>query len=110
MKPEEFIKLMWKRAHMDQMSKEQKEADEVINKISRDLYTSTQHGMLRRLTAQGLKEILRTIPENPTKEDINTTIMLIESIILAVISSILGEGQILTITPSKDKDKKQLRN
>jgi len=107
MKPEEFIKLMRKRARVDQMSKEQKEADKSINKISRYLYTSTQHGMLRRLTVHKLKEILSTLPENPTGEDIDITTKLIESIILTVISCILSEGEILAITPSKDEGKKQ---
>ena len=107
MKPEEFIKLMWERARVDQMSKGQKEADEVINKISQNLYMGLNHGALHRLTVHSLKEILKTLPENPTEEDINITIKLIEAIILTVISCILMEGKILTITPIKDKDKKQ---
>ncbi|MBA7530439.1 hypothetical protein ES705_22646 [subsurface metagenome] len=107
MKPEEFIRLMRERAREHQRNKGQKEADEVINKISRDLYSDVQHGALRRLTVRSLKEILRTLPNNPTEEDINTTIKFIESIILTVISCILGEGEILTITPVKDTDKKQ---
>lgn len=107
MKPEEFIKLMWKRAREHQMSKGQKEADEIINEISRNLYTGLQNGALRRLTVRGLKEILRTIPNNPTEEDISITIKFIESIILTVISCILGEGEILIMTTVKDKDKKQ---
>ncbi|MBA7571463.1 hypothetical protein ES708_13226 [subsurface metagenome] len=107
MKPEEFIKLMWKRALEHPRSKDQKEADEIINKISRNLYSDVQHGALRRLTVRSLKEILRTLPNNPAEEDINVTIRLIESIILTVISCILGEGEILTITPAKDTNNKQ---
>jgi len=107
MKPEEFIKLMYERAQGFQRSKGQKEADEVRNEISRNLYSDIQHGALRRLTVRSLKEILRTLPNNPTEEDINTTIKFIESIILTVISCILGEGEILTITPARDEDKKQ---
>lgn len=107
MKPEEFIKLMWKRAREHQRSKGQKEADEIINEISRNLYTGVKYGSLRRLTVRSLKEILSTLPENPTEEDINIAIKFIESIILTVISCILGEGEILTITPVKDKDNKQ---
>lgn len=107
MKTEEFIKLMWKRAQGLQRSRGQEEADEVINEISRNLYTGLQHGALRRLTVRSLKEILRTLPENPTEEDIDITIKFIESIILTVISCILGEGEILIMTPVKDTDKKQ---
>ena len=107
MKPEELIKLMWKRALEHPKNKDQKEVDEIINKISQNLYIGTQHGMLRRLTAQRLKEILSTLPENPTEEDIDITTKLIESIILTVISCILSEGEILAITPSKDEGKKQ---
>ena len=107
MKPEEFIKLMWKRAREHQRSKGQKEADEIINEISRNLYTGLKYGTLRRLTVRSLKEILSTLPENPAEEDINIAIRLIESIILTVISCILGEGKILTITPIRDMDKKQ---
>jgi len=106
-KPEELIKLMHERAQGLQRSKGQKEADEILNKISRNLYSDVQHGALRRLTVRSLKEILRTLPENPTEEDINTTTGFIESIILTVISCILGEGEILTITPAGDRDKKQ---
>ena len=101
MKPEEFIKLMWKRALEHQRSRSEKEADEIINEISRNLYTGLKYGSLRRLTVHSLKEILSTLPQNPTEEDINITIRLIESIILTVISCILGEGEILTITPAK---------
>lgn len=107
MKPEEFIKLMYERAREHQRSKGQKEANEIRNEISRSLYSDLQHGALRSLTVRSLKEILRTLPNNPTEEDINITIKLIESIILTVISCILGEGEILTITPAKDVDKKQ---
>jgi hypothetical protein len=107
MKPEEFIKLMHERVQGLQRSKGQVEADEVRNEISRNLYSDVQHGALRRLTVRSLKEILRTLPNNPTEEDINTTIKFIESIILTVISCILGEGEILTITPARDEDKKQ---
>ena len=107
MKPEEFIKLMYERAQGHQRNKGQKEADEVRNEISRNLYSDLQHGALRRLTVRSLKEILRTLPNNPTEEDINTTIKFIESIILTVISCILSEGEILTITPARDEDKKQ---
>jgi len=107
MKPEEFIKLMLERARVDQMSKGQKEADEIINKISQNLYISLNHGMLQWLTVRSLKEILKTLPENPTEEDINITVKLIEAIILTVISCILMKGEILTITPTKDGDKKQ---
>jgi len=107
MKPEEFIKLMYERMQGHQRSKGQKEADEILNEISRNLYSDSQHGALRRLTVRSLKEILSTLPENPTEEDINVTIRLIESIILTVISCILGEGEILTITPARDEDKKQ---
>jgi len=102
MKPEEFIKLMYERAQGFQMSKGQKEADEVRNEISRNLYSDIQHGALRRLTVRSLKGILSILPENPTEEDINTTIKFIESIIVTVISCILAEGEILTITPTKD--------
>ena len=107
MKPEEFIKLMWKRAREHQRSKGLKEADEIINEISRKLYLDLKHGALRSLTVRSLKEILRNLPNNPSEEDINITTKFIESIILTVISCILGEGKILTITPIKDKDKKQ---
>ncbi|MBA7621884.1 hypothetical protein ES703_29254 [subsurface metagenome] len=107
MKPEEFIKLMRERTRGYQRSKGQKEADEILNKISRNLYSEVQHGALRGLTVRSLKEILSTLPENPTKEDINITILHIEAIILTVISCILGEGEILAITPIRDKDKKQ---
>jgi len=107
MKPEEFIKLMWERARIDQMSKGQKEADEIINKISQKLYMNLNHGALRRLAVRSLKEILKTLPENPTEEDINITVKFIEAIILTIISCILKGGKILTITPIKDKDKKQ---
>lgn len=107
MKPEGFIKLMYERAQGHQRSKGQEEADEVRSEISRNLYSDLQHGALRGLTVRSLKEILRTLPRNPTEKDINLTIMLIESIILTVISCILGEGEILTMTTIKDKDKKQ---
>ncbi|MBA7549379.1 hypothetical protein ES705_41859 [subsurface metagenome] len=107
MKPEEFIKLMYERAQGLQRNKGQVEADEVRNEISRNLYSDIQHGALRRLTVRSLKEILRTLPNNPTEEDIDITIKFIESIILTVISCILGEGEILTITPAKDTNKKQ---
>jgi len=107
MKPEELIKLMYERAQGHQRNKGQKEADEVINEISRNLYSDLQHGALRSLTVRSLKEILRTLPNNPAEEDINITIKFIESIIITVISCILGEGEILTMTPIKDKDKKQ---
>lgn len=107
MKPEEFIKLMWKRAREHQRSTGQKEADGIINEISRNLYTGLKYGSLRRLTVRSLKEILSTLPEKPTEEDINIAIKFIESIILTVISCILGEGKILTITPIRDMDKKQ---
>jgi len=105
MKPEELIKLVLKRAQGYQRDKGRKEADEVINKISQDLYMG--HGMLRRVTVYSLKEVLRTLPENPTEEDINISINLIEAIILTVISTILSEGEVIAITPIKDKDKKQ---
>ena len=107
MKPEEFIKLLYERVQGHQRSKGQKEADEILNKISRNLYSDVQHGALRRLTVRSLREILRTLPNNPTEEDINITIKFIESIILTVISCILGEGEILTITPARNEDKKQ---
>jgi len=107
MKPEEFIKLMKGRARLDQMSKGQKEADETINKISQNLYMDLDHGALHRLTVHSLKEILKTLPENPNEEDINITVGLIEAIILTVISCILMKGEILMITPTKDRDKKQ---
>ncbi len=107
MKPEEFIRLMRGRALEHPRSKDQKEADEIINKISQNLYLDLKHGALRSLTVRSLKEILRILPENPTEEDIDITIKFIESIILTVISCILGEGEILTITPVKDTDKKQ---
>ena len=111
MKPEEIIKLIWKRALEHQRrSKSQKDTDEIINKISRNLYTGLQHGALRSLTVRKLKEILSTLPNNPTGKDINVTIMFIESIILTVISCILSEGEILTITPIKNKDNKQPGN
>jgi len=106
MRPEEFIKLMWKEAH-DQRSKDQKETDETINKISQKLYMGLREGALRRLAVRSLKEILKTLPENPTEEDINITVKFIEAIILTIISCILKGGKILTITPIKDKDKKQ---
>jgi len=106
MKPEEFIKLMWERAR-DQRNKGQKEADEIINKISQNLYTGLREGAIRRLTVSSLKEILKALPENPSEEDINITVGLIEAIILTVISFILKGGKILMITPIKDKDKKQ---
>lgn len=107
MKPEELIKLVLKGAQEYQRDKGRKEADEVINKISRDLYMGLKHGALRRLTVRSLKEILRTLPENPTEKDIDIRIKLIEAIILTVISTILSEGEIITMTPFKDKDKKQ---
>ena len=107
MKPEEFIKLMRERARIDQMSQGQKEADEIINKISQNLYMGLNHGALRRLAVRNLKEILKTLPENPNEEDINITVKFIEAIILTVISCILKGGEILTITPTKDRDKKQ---
>lgn len=106
MKPEEFIKLMMKRAREHQRSKSQKEVDEIINKISRNLYMDLKHGAIRRIVVASLKKILSTLPKNPTEEDINVTIKLIEAIILTVISSILSEGKIISITPFKDKDKK----
>lgn len=110
MKPEELIKLILKKAREYQKrSESQKEADGVINKISQDLYMGLKHGMLRRVTVYSLKEVLRTLPENPTEEDINISINLIEAIILTVISSILSEGEVITMTPIKDKDKKQPR-
>lgn len=107
MKPEEFIKLMRERARVDQMSKGQKEADEIINKISQNLYMSLNHGMLQWLAVRSLKEILKSLPENPTEKDIDITVKLIEAIILTVISCILMKGEILTITPIKDRDKKE---
>lgn len=107
MKPEEFIKLMWKKALEHQRDKDQKEADKVRNEISRNLYMGLQHGALRSLTVHKLKEILSTLPNNPTGKDIDVTIMFIESIILTVISCILSEGTILTIAPIKDKNHKQ---
>lgn len=107
MKPEELIKLMLKKAQEHQRNKGRKEADKVINKISQDLYLDLKHGALRRLTVIALGEILKTLPNNPTGKDINIRIKLIEAIILTVISSILSEGEIITVTPFKDKDKKQ---
>jgi len=107
MKPEEFMKLILKKVGGDQRSKSRKEADKIINKMAQHLYLDSKRGVLRRLTVQSLKEILSTLPENPTEEDIDTTTKLIESIILTVISSILSEGKIISITPFKDKDKKQ---
>lgn len=107
MKPEEFMKLILKKVGGDQRSKSRKEADEIINKIAQHLYLDSKHGVIRRIVLQSLREILSTLPENPTEEDINATIMLIESIILTVISSILSEGKIISITPFKDQDKKQ---
>lgn len=107
MKPEELIKLVLKRAQGYQRNKSQKEADEVINKISRDLYMGLKHGALRRLTVRSLKETLRTLPGDPTEKDIDIRIQLIEAIILTVISIILSEGEVITMTPIKDKDKKQ---
>jgi len=107
MKPEEFIKLMCERTQGFQRSKGQKEADEIVNKISQNLYMGLKHGMLRRLTAHSLKEIFRTLPKNLNEEGINIRVELIEVLILTVISCILSEGEIITITPTKDKDKKQ---
>ncbi|MBA7661252.1 hypothetical protein ES703_69267 [subsurface metagenome] len=107
MKPEEFMKLMLKKAQEDPRSKSRKEADEIINRISRNLYMGLKHGVVRRLVVTCLKEILSTLPERPTEKDIDITIKIIESIILTVISSILNEGKIISITPFKDKDKKQ---
>lgn len=107
MKPEEFIKLMMKGAREHQRSKGRKEADKIITKISQNLYMGLKHGVVCRLVVASLKEILSTLPENPTEKDIDITIKLIESIILTVISSILSEGEIITITPAKDRDKKQ---
>lgn len=107
MDPEEFIKSMLKKAREHQRSKSQKETDEIINGVSRNLYTGLKHGVLRRLVVQSLREILSTLPENPTERDIDITIKLIESIILTVISSILSEGKIISITPFKDRDEKQ---
>lgn len=107
MKPEELIKLILKRAQEYQRNKGRREADKVINKISQDLYMGLKHGALRRLTLTALKEILKTLPNNPTEEDIDMRIQLIEAIILTVISSILSEGEVITMTPIKDKDKKQ---
>lgn len=107
MKLEEFMKLMLKKAGGDQRSKSRKEADEVINRISRNLYMGSKHGVVRRSVVQILREILNTLPENPTERDIDITIKLIESIILTVISSILSEGKIISVTPFKDRDEKQ---
>ncbi|GAH47896.1 unnamed protein product [marine sediment metagenome] len=107
MDPEEFIKSMLKKAREYQRSKSQKETDEIINGISRDLYTGIKHGVLRRLVVQSLKGILSTLPDNPNERDIDITIKLIESIILTVISSILSEGRIITLTPIRNKDNKQ---
>lgn len=107
MEPEEFIKSMLKKAQEHQRDKGQKEIDEIINGISRKLYMDSKHGVLRKLTVQSLKEILSTLPGNPTEENINITIKLIESVILTVISSILSEGRIISITPIKNKDDKQ---
>lgn len=101
MKPEEYIKLMLKRAKEYSRSRDQKEADEKINEISRNLYMGLKNGLLRILTVRSLKKILRTLPENPAEEDIDITVKLIEAIILTVISCILREGEILTITPIK---------
>lgn len=107
MKPEEFIKLMLKRAQGHPINKKKEEADEFIVKLARDLYRGLDDGKLRISTVRGLKEALSTLPEKPTEEDTNITIRFIESIIITVISYILTKGEILTITSIKDKDKKQ---
>jgi len=108
MKPEELIKLILKRAQeYRERNKGRKETDKVINKISQNLYLDSKQGALRKLTVQSLKKIFRTLPKNPNEEDIDIRIKLIEALILTVISSILSEGEIITITQTKDKDKKQ---
>ena len=107
MKPEEFINLMLKRSGEFPKSESQKEAFEEIIKISQNLYLDLKHGQLRHLTVLFLKEILSILPDNPTEEDINKTITLIESIILTVITCILDEGQILTMTSIKDMNEKE---
>jgi len=107
MKPEEFIKLLKNKVREFKRSEGQKEADQIIGKISRNMYYNLKHGVVRNLVVSCLKEILNTLPENPTEKDIDVTIKLIESIILTVISSILSEGKIISMTPFKDKDNKQ---
>ncbi|GAJ07133.1 unnamed protein product, partial [marine sediment metagenome] len=72
-----------------------------------NLYMGLKHGIVRRLVVANLKEIISTPPENPTEKDIDMRIKLIESVIITVISSILSEGKIISITPFKDKGKKQ---
>lgn len=107
MKPEELIKLILKRAQEHQeKNKGPKETDEIINKISQNLYLGLKHGALRRITVHSLKEILKNLPKNPNEEEINITVKLIEALILTVISCILSEGEIITIAPIKDNDKK----
>lgn len=108
MKPEELIKLILKRAQeYRERNKGLKETDKIINKISQNLYLGSKQGALRKLTVHSLKEIFRNLPDNPNEEEINIRIKLIEALILTAISCILSEGEIITITPTKDKDKKQ---
>ena len=108
MKPEEFIKSMLEELQESlRKEKDRRETNEVINKISQNLYLDLKHGALRRLTIHSLKEIFKTLPKNPTEKDIDVRIKLIEALILTVMSCILSEGEIIIIAPIKDKDKKQ---
>jgi len=108
MKPEELIKLILKRAQEHrERNKGLEETDEIINKISQNLYLGLKQGALRRLTVHSLKEIFRNLPKNPNEEEIDIRVKLVEALILTVISCILSEGEIITVAPTKDKDKKR---
>ncbi len=102
MEYEEYIRLSHERAKSYPSNKNEDEALKAVSKVSRELYMHLHDGGIRRLAIRSLKGILSTLPEKPTKRDIDRVIYLIEAVILTVISCILKEGEIITVKRDKD--------
>lgn len=102
MEYEEYIELMERRAKSHPKDKDEDEALKAIAKVSNELYIHLHDGGIRRLAIRSLKGILSTLPEKPTKQDVDKVIHLIEAVILTVISCILREGEIIMVKEDKD--------
>jgi len=102
MEYEEYIRLSRRRAESHPKDKDEDEALKAVSKVSSELYTNLHGGGIRRLAVRSLKGILSTLPEKPTKQDVDKVIHLIEAVIITVISCILKEGEIITVKEDKD--------
>lgn len=102
MEYEEYIKLLYKRAESHLGNKDKDEALKAISKVSRELYMHLHDGGIRKLAFNSLRGILSTLPEKPTRRDVDRVIHLIEAVIMTVISCILKEGEIIIVEEDKN--------